>query len=250
LIHQFLDFDDYKTPIKNFYDDTFQMHVHSSEKITKRKTMFVKKNLVTLNDDPFSTGLNMFNSETQEKVFYSVDRSTFDTLYEFGDILAQFIFVADDREDFYTRNVYNIFDLTGQLGGVFEIFDITGRIFIVLIASKLFEFSVITQLYQVKVPKAEFTAIVLPKPTVYGADLTKRKPGMYEEQKDNLNENSRFYDSPDKTKMSKFKLRKGVNDNSAVYDNQYGEDEYQDERQHERKDEHQDENVETQMDRF
>jgi hypothetical protein len=246
LIHQFLDFDDYKTPIKTFYDDTFQMHVHPAESIAKRKTMFVKKNLVTLNDDPFSTGLNMFSSEIQEKVFYSVDRSTFDTLYDFGDILAQFIFVADDREDFYTRNVYNIYDLTGQLGGVFEMFDIVGRVFIVLIASKLFEFSVITQLYQVKVPKAEFTAIVLPKPTVYGANSAKRKPGTYEDQKENLNENSRFYDSPEKNKMSKFKLRNGVNDNSEVYDDHYGEDEYQDKRQDERRDE----NVETQMDRF
>lgn len=65
--------------------------------------------------------------------------------------LATFLIAIDEETAYYSRTVYSILDLTGQLGGVFEIFDIFGGIFIGLFADKLFVFSIISRLYQTKV---------------------------------------------------------------------------------------------------
>jgi hypothetical protein len=82
--------------------------------------------------------------------FYSVQRDVSDLSYEVNGNLLTVNFVIDSIEDFYERKVYNFFDLTGQLGGLFEILTLFGSIFVTFFAEKILMLSLISNLYQVE----------------------------------------------------------------------------------------------------
>ena len=103
-----------------------------------------------LNDAFFQIG------QTEQKEFYSVGGSRYDILDDSTNITYAFIRVRmDTREDTYERTVFSVFDFTGLIGGVFEIFEVTGNIIVGYFATKLFMFSMLSNLYQVQKFDAE-----------------------------------------------------------------------------------------------
>ena len=98
-----------------------------------------------LNDAFFQIG------QTEQKEFYSVGGSRYDILDDSTNITYAFIRVRmDTREDTYERTVFSVFDFTGLIGGVFEIFEVAGNIIVGYFATKLFMFSMLSNLYQVQ----------------------------------------------------------------------------------------------------
>ena len=53
----------------------------------------------------------------------------------------------------YQRTVFTILDVLGSLGGMFEILSIIGGVFVSTLTSKLFNYSILTSLYQVDTSK-------------------------------------------------------------------------------------------------
>jgi len=99
----------------------------------------------------------------KEGVFYSIERSDFDFYAEpsFGGLLLITV-VTDPNQDFYSRQVYSFFDLTGQVGGLYGIVDTICRIFVGMISSKLFVLSVLSHLYQVEDHKMRMRKNIYP----------------------------------------------------------------------------------------
>lgn len=85
--------------------------------------------------------------------FYSIERSDFDFSAEFFGQIFACSFVIDSNEDYYERRVYNFFDFTGQLGGLYEIIAIIGGIFVSFFADKILVLSLMSSLYQVESQK-------------------------------------------------------------------------------------------------
>lgn len=87
--------------------------------------------------------------------FYSVEKTDYDINLDVSSQLLNINFFIDQSEDFYQRKVYNFFDLTGQIGGLYEILSIIGGIFVAFFADKILMLSLMSKLYQVEDEKQE-----------------------------------------------------------------------------------------------
>jgi hypothetical protein len=58
-------------------------------------------------------------------------------------------FTKDQFSEAYERSVFSFFDLTGNLGGLFEILELSGSLFVGFFAGKIFLYSILSRLYQV-----------------------------------------------------------------------------------------------------
>jgi hypothetical protein len=147
---QYLDFDDYETPVKKMIDDKFSMLLTPNADLMKQRTIFVRKNNAVLNDYYFNLGLPFTETLITEREFFSITDSQYDMHEKLHDpAIASYRFFVDPQEDYYSRNVFTFIDLLGQLGGVYEIFDLFGIVFVGFIAHRLFQFSILSRLYQV-----------------------------------------------------------------------------------------------------
>jgi hypothetical protein len=65
------------------------------------------------------------------------------------------MFNKDAASDSYSRSVFSLLDLTGNLGGLFEILQITGSLIVVYFSRDLLLYSLLSKLYQVYQPNSE-----------------------------------------------------------------------------------------------
>lgn len=151
VISNYMDFDDYQTPIKRLYDDRMSLALTPNSNLVKQKDIFLKRNFATLNDNVMNMGSIFSNGIVQEETFYNIADTQYDISEPLGDrTLAFYRLVVDFQEDYYQRDVYTFLDMTGQIGGVFQIFDIIGVFIIGTVANRLFLFSIISKLYLIK----------------------------------------------------------------------------------------------------
>ena len=67
MSHNYLDFNDYSTPVKKVLDDRFSIVVTPNAGILKVKSIYIKRNYLELSDTPYRIGkpiadlLNQFN---------------------------------------------------------------------------------------------------------------------------------------------------------------------------------------------
>ena len=69
--------------------------------------------------------------------------------------MVDLIMSMDGSIDNYERSVFNFFDFTGLLGGVYEMFEAVGHLIIGFISSKILIMSIISSLYHVHTPPQE-----------------------------------------------------------------------------------------------
>ena len=108
----------------------------------KEARIFVRSNKLETEDGFIQLG----SKKTQE--FYSVGNIVTDFAPTANEYVAQLTFVQDTRVDTYERAVFGVFDLTGQIGGLYEIFEIFGALFIGYFSEKLFYFSLFSKIYK------------------------------------------------------------------------------------------------------
>jgi hypothetical protein len=96
-----------------------------------------------MHDDLLSIGENEKTGS-----FYSVEKYDYDFTLESNKHMLSANFLIDSTEHYYERKVYNIFDLTGQTGGLYEILTIAGSIFVAFFSENILMLSLISSLYQ------------------------------------------------------------------------------------------------------
>jgi hypothetical protein len=91
-------------------------------------------------------------------------------LVRFVSISLALTFRKDAESDSYSRSVFSILDLFGNIGGVFEILQVTGGLIVGYFSRDLFLYSILTKLYQVNRPNSDrpFTMMV---PNVINANV-------------------------------------------------------------------------------
>ena len=144
--NRYFDFDDYKDPIHIKYDTRTEIGINGT---TKSYDYYINENEAELNDDY----LSVF-SGSQHKQFFSLDSDYKSSSYPStnGNIFT-YNFHKGDKKFVYQRTVFTILDVLGSLGGMFEILSIIGGVFVSTLTSKLFNYSVLTSLYQVDTSK-------------------------------------------------------------------------------------------------
>ena len=113
---------------------------------TKFNRLYVRKNTATLTDSVLQLGIG----DTQQQTFYSVSKvnSDFMNVIPTDGTLVRWVFMMDSQEDTYERVVYSLLDMSGNIGGLYGVFIAGGGVIIGLFAQRLFEFSMISRLYQ------------------------------------------------------------------------------------------------------
>ena len=111
-----LDFNDYNTPVKSYFDD--RILINTVKSFTKYIKVYAKLNTATLNDDYLK-----IQSPTT-KQFFNTDK----IVYELSDndsttIMQTAIFVDSNRGN-YQRTVFSILDLLGLVGGIFGLLQV------------------------------------------------------------------------------------------------------------------------------
>jgi hypothetical protein len=133
-----------------------------------------------------------YGTDPKSGEFYSIGKDVSDFTFEADSNLLTISIAIDSIEESYERRVYNFFDFTGQLGGLFEILSIAGGIFVTFFAEKILMLSIISSLYQVKdtddtvispVQKQNLNTTkvkVMPKnPRIEEGKEEQKTPGMY-----------------------------------------------------------------------
>jgi hypothetical protein len=144
MINSYFDFDDYQSPIKTYLEDMNILTLTPSQ--TQTAQFHIQHNTAELKE---SLVFNL-NSKTEE--FYSIGkRLVVSDNFELRQRAYLNVYMKLSQEtDLYERTVFTFFDMLGLLGGVFEILHSFGFITVSLISTKLFNNSILSQLYHVK----------------------------------------------------------------------------------------------------
>ena len=141
MINSYFDFEDFNKPIKTYLDDRFTFNVVTG--FRSDGTVPVTQNKAEAEDAFIQVG------NPKEYEFYTVDsfRQTFTS--EDEETLVTLKFTIDAQANVYQRTVFSFLDLTGQLGGINEVLVVFGSILTGFFTEKMFNYSVLSKLYQV-----------------------------------------------------------------------------------------------------
>lgn len=144
--NSYVDFNDYNTPVKTFLDDSHSYKIVPGYfKFSRTYFVYNQANFQdSLVDATFSNYQSFYSIEMSSDDFYLEEQT------ESGLGLANVALYMGDTEKLYERSVFNILELSGQLGGLYEAFDFIGGVSVKIFASKLLMMSLINNLYHVK----------------------------------------------------------------------------------------------------
>lgn len=159
ILNSYFDMKDFESPIKTYLDARSRLYLLPN--LQSQATMHAMYNTVEAYDDLLQvTGPNDYN-------FYSVERVDYSLSTESNKVLAYVKLELDDKSSTFYRQVYSFLDLTGQIGGVNEVLMILGTILTGLFTETLFNYSILSSLYQVdtSLERNKAASGTPPKPT-------------------------------------------------------------------------------------
>lgn len=153
----YMDLKDYKDTLKHFLDDGFFWDLAPG--FRKKTDIFVKESMATLVDDYVQLG------QSNDFSFYQVDNFREQMEIEGTDLQFMSIYLRlDNKNDTYERKVYSFSDLLSQIGGVYQMIVIIGALFVGIFSTRLFEASILQNVYQIDTLRENEACKIVPKP--------------------------------------------------------------------------------------
>jgi hypothetical protein len=171
MIGTYFDFDDYTNPVKTYYENTnFYQMVPNFPSLLQ---VLVAENEYT------SDNSLIYNGFAGTEKFYSINSKNLRPfIYNRGDnsnAFEIFIFLSQEYME-YERSTFTFFDLFGLLGGLLEIFRQFGGYIVTRFSQRLFEFSMISNLYQVDNEPQHASTKVMPRTkTMFKTSMPREK---------------------------------------------------------------------------
>ena len=140
--NNYLDFNNYTDPIHEYLDDRFFWDLAPG--LRKKIDIFVKNNGAELIDDFIQlTQKNSFS-------FYEVSTMRESVVIEETDLqIVSVFFRLGSYFDNYSRRIYSLGDLLGQVGGLYSSILIIGALFVGIFSERLFVSSILRKIYQI-----------------------------------------------------------------------------------------------------
>lgn len=110
----------------------------------KEIIFYVQSNQAEYNDNVFQ-----YSPDGTQKDLISVNRVDQDLLDSSDEVLTSIYFVKDYEYVKYSRNVFSLLEMFGNIGGLFEILEVSGSLLVGCFASHLFDYSIVSTFYQV-----------------------------------------------------------------------------------------------------
>lgn len=158
IVNSYFDFNDISNPVKTYYEDTNFYNLVPSYP-------YYLDVRVAYNEYQADDNL-VFQGITRSGNFYNVQsKEARPDNYNFGEpgkIITTFIQLTSQYQ-YYERKAFSFFDMFGLLGGLFGILKIIGGLIVARFTERLFELSILSNLYQVNSPTQQTkTSKVLP----------------------------------------------------------------------------------------
>lgn len=138
--NSYVKFDDYVEPVRNYLNDDFGYQIVPG--FHKKSMLFIRQGILQAEDSLSSIG------GTTKESFYGIYKSADDFGVETSSgQLITITFTMDAAFENYQRTVYNILDMSGQLGGLYEVFEVMFGFFATALASKILTFTIMKRMY-------------------------------------------------------------------------------------------------------
>jgi hypothetical protein len=154
MVNAYFDFNDISDPIKTYYEDVnfYSMVPYYPNYLT-----------IKVAHNEYQTDDNLvFQGLTAQGSFYNVRSKDIQpdnyNNREPGKIMTILVYLTPEYQ-LYERYSFSIFDMFGLIGGLYEICKILGGLIVGGFVERLFELSVLSNLYQVSSPASETTKI-------------------------------------------------------------------------------------------
>ena len=144
LVNSYFDFDDYETPIKRYLSSTNNMFL-TNDNNTQWFEAFLKQNEALTSDG------RIYGESFESKKFYSITNTVYKIIPPTNvteGVLAYITLGISRESEKYERNAYTFVSVFGFLGGLYDSLFFIGFVFVSLTQSKLFDFRLISKLYQ------------------------------------------------------------------------------------------------------
>ena len=143
LVNSYFDFHDYENPIKKYLSTTNNLFMTNDGK-TRWFEALLKQNEARTSD-----GM-LYSEPFKSQKFYSISNEQFKEIpgEATGNVLAYITLGMARESDQYERTAYSFIAMFGFLGGLYSSLFFIGSVFVSLTQSKLFEFRLISHLYQ------------------------------------------------------------------------------------------------------
>lgn len=143
MVDATFDFKDFDSPIKTFRDDINYFTIRNGA--FQYYQLKVRENFAELYNN------YIFSSFTETLKFYNIGSKMQAT--ENSVIFSNYLFYCeialDQKYDVYERKIYTLFDMFGQLGGIYAILFSVGGVIVNSVSSKIFVNTILSRLYQV-----------------------------------------------------------------------------------------------------
>mmetsp|Transcript_43535 Transcript_43535/g.51243 ORF Transcript_43535/g.51243 Transcript_43535/m.51243 type:complete len:220 (-) Transcript_43535:172-831(-) len=143
LVNTYFDFEDYSSPIKTYLDDQFTYDFVPNFNI--ESSVFLRKNAVETQDSIWH-----YTPDGDKNEFIGVSNVGLRTKPELDDeVVMTVTFLKDSKSDTYSRSVFSVLEMAGNIGGLNEVLEVIGGLLVGFFAERLFMYSILSYLYQV-----------------------------------------------------------------------------------------------------
>ena len=105
-----MDFTDYNTPVKSYFDD--RNYFYLTPTTSKISRVYLQQNEAIMNDDYFKIRSTSYAS------FFSIEKSIVDFASQ-SDKLIEISIMRGPNKNTYSRSVFTFMDLFGNVGGIY-----------------------------------------------------------------------------------------------------------------------------------
>jgi hypothetical protein len=150
MVDSYFDLESFDAPIKTYLTQKYFASIIGTK--VKNFEVFLKENNIDRLDDYSFTKGNEQNS------FYSVKEMTSDEYESEADLYASVKLSLDAESQNYSRNVYTILDVIGQVGGIFSLLTSFCALIVGIYAEKMAMHSILSKCYTLEnggIPKQD-----------------------------------------------------------------------------------------------
>lgn len=175
MVQPFMDFENLDEPIQTIVEDTRTVPLEDDRHHSKG--IYLKKNTYQTFDNIW------YNEASKSGTFYSIERIDDNERIRWNANYAMISVALGSEVNEYERRVYNLLDLTGNIGGLFEILEISLLFVVGLYQSKLLQYTIVNQIRMTKHRRGQIFKVENARHDNYREDSLKSESFEEEESK-------------------------------------------------------------------
>ena len=138
IVNKYMDFTDFNTPVKSYVDDRNYFYLYPTA--TKLWRVYLQQNEAITNDDYLQI------RPASDTNYFSIEKTIVDFSYQSDKIISISVMLGPNKNT-YSRSVFTIMDLFGNVGGIYGLLQSVWGILVGVVSTQIMLASVFRRLY-------------------------------------------------------------------------------------------------------